>query len=110
MREDHVDDDANEIEDEAIKDNPEGLIAYGVWHKVSRVDGQIVLIETVMTQFRNEPYDEDEEEEEILSLDDLSQSWALAAAAQGAHLEEGEWEYFSYPESGDVEITEDSES
>jgi len=101
MKDDYTEPDRWPAEDEACTDNPEGLIAYGVWHKVCRMDGKIVLIECVMTQFRNESYDEDEDEEQILSLDELSHAWALAAVAQGAHLEEGEWEYFRYPESDD---------
>lgn len=79
-------------------ENPEGLLAYGIWHKVAKLEGEIVLLELTMNQFRHEEPEEDEDEYEVLSLDDLSESWRRAALVQGAGLLEGEEILFAYPQ------------
>lgn len=103
------DDDLNEESDEFLNpENPEGIIAYGVWHKILREDGRLILVEVPMAQYRGQAVEEDEDEMEILELDDLSEAWMNAILEQGAALEDGESCLFRYPdeddEDGDLEF------
>jgi len=90
-------------------ENPEGILAFGVWHKITRLDDQIVLLEIPMVHYRGGEVEEDEDETSVLELDELPASWVAAAMIQGEDLEEGEERYFQYPDEGAAADNEDEE-